>query len=174
MFAQATLRFALPSSSHTQGLKSRSSPPAAAPLRRRLVAVRAQEGSGTPPPPKQESSADDERRLEALEAAARARKGVKAEQADAFRGSRPAQTSGGRGTAEWKEGQLFPEGWEEMDPLQKATELYMGKRGFLYWANQAALWSVGGLLVGWAVFRFVGPALGLYQLQNDLSTPNFL
>lgn len=61
-----------------------------------------------------------------------------------------------------------------MDPLQKATELYMGKRGFLYWANQAALWSVGGLVVGWAIFRFVGPALGLYQLQNDLSTPNFL
>ena len=61
-----------------------------------------------------------------------------------------------------------------MDPLQKVTELYMGKRGFLYWANQAALWSVGGLFVGWAIFRFVGPALGLYQLQNDLSTPNFL
>lgn len=57
--------------------------------------MRAQEGSGTPPPPKQESSADDERRLEALEAAARARKGVKAEQADAFRGSRPAQVGVG-------------------------------------------------------------------------------
>lgn len=49
-----------------------------------------------------------------------------------------------------------------------APELYMGKRGFLFWANKAALWSVGGLLVGWAIFRFVGPALGLYQLANDL------
>lgn len=61
-----------------------------------------------------------------------------------------------------------------MDPLQKAGELYMGKRGFLFWANKAALWSVGGLIVGWIIFRFVGPALGLYQLTQDLSTPNFL
>jgi len=115
---------------------------------------------------------------------------------------------------------LSAAGWEEMDPLQKATgalssaqaaagalcwhqavaccqgciplspvlvwcarpnvchprppalpppiELYMGQRGFLFWANKAALWSVGGLLVGWALFRFVGPALGLYKLANDL------
>lgn len=27
-------------------------------------------------------------------------------------------------------------GWEEMDPLQKATQLYMGKRGFLFWATK--------------------------------------
>lgn len=53
--------------------------------------MRAQEGSGAPPPQQQESSTDDERRLEALEASARARKGMKAEQAEAFRGSRPAQ-----------------------------------------------------------------------------------
>jgi hypothetical protein len=37
-----------------------------------------------------------------------------------------------------------------------------------------AYYSVGGLLVGWALFRFVGPALGLYSLTNDLSTPNYL
>ncbi len=65
-------------------------------------------------------------------------------------------------------------GWDEMDPFQKANQLYMGQRGFLFWANKAALWSVGGLIVGWAIFRFVGPALGLYQLANDLSTPNYL
>jgi hypothetical protein len=59
-----------------------------------------------------------------------------------------------------------------MDPLQKATELYMGKRGLLFWANRAAWASVIGLLVGWALFRFVGPALGLYTLANDLSQPN--
>ncbi|PRW57443.1 hypothetical protein C2E21_3932 [Chlorella sorokiniana] len=145
------------------------------PVRRpRLAVVRAQEGGS--PPPTQQQQEDDEARIAALEAAARARKGFKAEQAEAFRGSRPAKasSSGSGGMADWKEGQLFPEGWEEMDPLQKATELYMGKRGFLFWANKAALWSVGGLLVGWAIFRFVGPALGLYKLANDLSTPNLL
>ena len=50
----------------------------------------------------------------------------------------------------------------------------MGQRGFLFWANKLALWSVGGLAVCWILFRFVGPALGLYRLANDLSTPNLL
>ncbi|KAL4857326.1 hypothetical protein ACK3TF_002610 [Chlorella vulgaris] len=145
----------------------------AAAARRHSVVVHAQEG-GTPPPSQQQQ--DDERRLEALEAAAKARKGVKAEQAEAMRPSRPAKasSSSANGMAEWKEGQLFPEGWEEMDPFTKVQNLYMGKRGFLYWATQSAYYSVGGLLVGWALFRFVGPALGLYSLTNDLSTPNYL
>lgn len=60
-----------------------------------------------------------------------------------------------------------------MDPVQKATELYMGKRGFIYWATESAKYSAGGLIIGWILFRFVGPALGLYQLTNDISTPNF-
>ncbi len=50
--------------------------------------VRAQEG-GSPPPTQQEQ--EDEARIAALEAAARARKGIKSEQADAFRGSRSSQ-----------------------------------------------------------------------------------
>jgi hypothetical protein len=136
--------------------------------------LRAQEGGSPPPPPQQEL--DEERRLEALEAAAKARKGTKADQAETMRGARSARSSqsSGSGMAEWKEGQLFPEGWEEMDPLEKATQLYMGKRGFLFWATQAATYSIGFLLVGWVVFRFVLPALGLYTLTNDLSTPNYL
>jgi hypothetical protein len=75
--------------------------------------------------------------------------------------------------AEWKEGQLFPEGWEEMDPLKKLNELYMGKRGFMYWANESAKYSLIIVVVLWVLFRFVGPSLGLYQLASDLSTPNF-
>jgi hypothetical protein len=61
-----------------------------------------------------------------------------------------------------------------MDPFTKATQLYMGKRGFLFWAVESAKYSVGSLIVGWALFRFVGPALGLYKLANDLSNPNLL
>ena len=62
-----------------------------------------------------------------------------------------------------------------MDPLEKATALYVGKYGFLYWANKAALASIVGIAVLWAVFRFVGPALHLYQLENDMmSAPSFL
>lgn len=60
--------------------------------RPRLAVVRAQEG-GSPPPTQQQQ--DDEARIAALEAAARARKGLKAEQAQAFRGTRSSQV--GRG-----------------------------------------------------------------------------
>ncbi len=35
--------------------------------------------------------------------------------------------------AEWKEGQLFPEGWDKMPLGQKITELYLGRRGVLFW-----------------------------------------
>ena len=42
----------------------------------------------------------------------------------------------------------------------------------MFWANKAALSSIVILGVGWVVFRFVGPALQLYALQNDLSSPS--
>lgn len=32
---------------------------------------------------------------------------------------------------------LLAAGWEEMDPFTKVQNLYMGKRGFLYWATQS-------------------------------------
>lgn len=80
------------------------------------------------------------------------------------------QKSGG-GLAEWPEGQLFPEGWDEMTFGQKATEFYVGKRGLLFWFNKAAYASVFIILGGWVIFRFVLPALGLYSLTNDLSSP---
>ena len=128
----------------------------------------------------------------------------------------------------WKEGQLLPEGFDQMDlptkvrrgsgapalcaawviggvaaaqvtwagapcrapshsspprpavlrcrpsaPLTQVYQLYMGERGLVFWANKAALASIVFLIVAWIAFRFLGPALGLYQLQQDFSTPNF-
>lgn len=75
------------------------------------------------------------------------------------------------GPAEWKEGKLLPEGWDNMDPPKKIYELYTGKRGLLFWASKlsyASLFVLGG---AWVLFRFVGPALGLYKLANDISAP---
>ena len=75
------------------------------------------------------------------------------------------------GAADWKEGKLLPEGWDKMDPPQKAYELYTGKRGLLFWASKlsyASLFILGG---AWVLFRFVGPALGLYKLANDITSP---
>lgn len=58
-----------------------------------------------------------------------------------------------------------------MDAFEKATELYMGQRGALFWANKLAFagaWVLGG---AWVLFRVVGPALGLYKLSGDLTVP---
>lgn len=66
----------------------------------------------------------------------------------------------------WREGQLFPDGWEEMPLSEKLTTLYVGERGFLFWANKIAFTSVIALAVAWVLFRFIGPALGLYQLSD--------
>lgn len=55
-----------------------------------------------------------------------------------------------------------------MNTGQKIYELYAGERGLLYWASQAAWYSSIGLGIAWVVFRFVGPALGLYTLNSGL------
>jgi hypothetical protein len=119
----------------------------------------------------EEKRGDEESRLEALESSLRARKGAVKTPSS----SQPTNNDARKvpGTAEWKEGQLFPEGWEDMDPFQKATELYLGKRGFLFWSTKLALGGVVFLVAAWIAFRFIGPSLGLYQLVNDISTPSF-
>ena len=73
----------------------------------------------------------------------------------------------------WKEGQLLPEGWDQMDLPTKLYQLYMGERGFMFWSGKAALASTIFLAVAWVAFRVVGPALGLYQLASDFQQPNF-
>ncbi len=78
------------------------------------------------------------------------------------------------GLAEWKEGKLFPEGWDKMDPPQQVYELYTGKRGFLFWANKLSYASLFVIAGAWVLFRFIGPALGLYKLANDIGTPSNL
>ena len=65
----------------------------------------------------------------------------------------------------WKEGQLFPEKWDEMDNFQKANQLYMGERGFIFWINKAAYASAIGIGVVWIAFRVIGPATGLYKID---------
>ena len=114
---------------------------------------------------------DKEARLEALEASIRAKKGAQAANNRAASNASSQPSPGPY--AEWKEGELFPEGWDEMDPLKKMTELYVGKRGFLFWSAKLATGGVVVLAGAWVFFRFIGPALGLYQLSNNMSTPNF-
>jgi hypothetical protein len=103
---------------------------------------------------------DREARLAQLES--RARKGKKGPQ-PISQSQNPA-SSGGK-MVEWKEGQLFPEGWDAMDPIEKAGQLYMGERGVLFWLNKSATASVVIIAGAWILFRFVGPAIGLYELS---------
>lgn len=83
----------------------------------------------------------EERRLEALEGALRGK--IKAAgkatgpSGNSGAGNRSAGSSDTTVTrAKWREGQLLPTGWESMSLMQKVTELYLGERGMLFWANK--------------------------------------
>ena len=96
---------------------------------------------------------------------------VRRPQAQAQQQQQAGSSTSTSGFAEWREGELLPRGWDKMNPVQKATELYAGKRGALFWANKvawASLFIIGG---AWILFRIVGPVTGLYTLKNDLLSP---
>lgn len=116
----------------------------------------------------QQASEDDE--LSELERSSRRRgRDTRASSSKSASSTPPSEDL--RGWADWKEGSLLPEGWDRMNNFQKAGELWSGKRGALFWANKiswAALFVIGG---AWVLFRFVGPATGLYNLRNDLLSP---
>ena len=49
------------------------------------------------------------------------------------------------------------------------VQLWAGERGFLFWSAKLAFQGIFVLIGCWVLFRFVGPALGLYQLTNSLT-----
>ncbi|CAN1289206.1 hypothetical protein LINPERPRIM_LOCUS20164 [Linum perenne] len=65
-----------------------------------------------------------------------------------------------------------PKKWEDMSMGEKAMELYVGEKGALYWLNKFAYASIFIVIGGWIVFRFVGPALNLYQLDAPPLPPS--
>jgi hypothetical protein len=140
-----------------------------------LGGTRIRASASPPPEPSSSASAekgkkleeDEEARVEAFESRLRSGSGGGAAKASvSSRRDGSAQPATGQ-RAEWKKGSLFPEGWEQMDPLEKATELYLGERGILFWSTQLTIGGLAVLVVAWIVFRFVGPSLGLYALEND-------
>lgn len=64
-----------------------------------------------------------------------------------------------------------PKDWESMNLTEKATELYIGEKGLLFWLNKLAYASIFLVIGGWILFRFVGPALNLYQLDAPPLAP---
>ncbi|KAF5735956.1 hypothetical protein HS088_TW14G00086 [Tripterygium wilfordii] len=64
-----------------------------------------------------------------------------------------------------------PKKWEDMSVAEKATELYVGEKGLLFWLNKFAYASIFIVIGGWILFRFVGPSLNLYQLDTPPLAP---
>ena len=130
---------------------------------RRLHVAKASKGPEEP----DKETLEAEIRLEAIERSRKRRKGEYDLPDDLKYSARAiAERESSSAAAEWEEGKLFPEGWEQMNVFEKGYNLYMGKRGVLFWANKAAYASVFLLVGGWIVFRFVGPALGLYKVAD--------
>ncbi|KAL6227043.1 hypothetical protein ACLB2K_001002 [Fragaria x ananassa] len=65
-----------------------------------------------------------------------------------------------------------PKKWEEMSLGEQALELYLGEKGLLYWINKFAYASIFIVIGAWILFRFVGPALNLYQLDSAPLSPS--
>ncbi|XP_059640665.1 uncharacterized protein LOC132282871 [Cornus florida] len=61
--------------------------------------------------------------------------------------------------------------WEDMTITEKAIELYVGEKGALFWLNKFAYASIFIVIGAWILFRFVGPALNLYQLDSPPLSP---
>ncbi|PNT75576.1 LOW QUALITY PROTEIN: hypothetical protein BRADI_1g35210v3 [Brachypodium distachyon] len=61
--------------------------------------------------------------------------------------------------------------WDEMSLGEKALELYVGEKGALFWLNKFAYASIFIMAGAWILFRFVGPATGLYQLDAPPLAP---
>ncbi|KVI02938.1 uncharacterized protein LOC112513408 [Cynara cardunculus var. scolymus] len=61
--------------------------------------------------------------------------------------------------------------WEDMTVREKALELYVGEKGLLFWINKFAYASIYIIIGAWILFRFVGPALNLYQLDAPPLSP---
>lgn len=65
-----------------------------------------------------------------------------------------------------------PKDWESMTMIEKAIELYVGEKGLLFWINKFAYASIFIIIGAWILFRFVGPALNLYQLDAPPLSPS--
>ncbi|KAL5985944.1 hypothetical protein ACLOJK_027934 [Asimina triloba] len=67
-----------------------------------------------------------------------------------------------------------PKDWDSMTLSEKMAQLYVGEKGLLFWLNKFAYASIFIIIGGWILFRFVGPSIGLYQLDSTPLAPSAL
>ncbi|PIN06202.1 hypothetical protein CDL12_21250 [Handroanthus impetiginosus] len=89
------------------------------------------------------------------------------------RGSRKRRKQQQDGVADKMQSKQAPirKDWDSMTLSEKAIELYVGEKGALYWLNKFAYASIFIVIGGWILFRLVGPALNLYQLDAPPLSP---
>ena len=58
-----------------------------------------------------------------------------------------------------------PAAWDAKPAFEKAWSAWSGEPGMMFWMNKGSYWGAGILAFVWVLFRLVGPALGLYQLN---------
>lgn len=130
-------------------------------------------GDGTPDPDNQSRSEEELESMEArLGIGRKGREAMKAQPAATREPSLRERRQIPQDKVEWKEGSLTPEGWDDMDIGEKVTQGLYGERGFLYWLNYLSYRLIFVMIGGWIVFRFVGPAIGIYQLTNPFDFSN--
>lgn len=112
-----------------------------------------------------EEEDDEEARLEAYESLVKSGKKPTRKEYEGMQAARQAESEAADAKVVWKASELFPEGWEKMTTLEKAGQLYMGERGFLFWSAKIATGSVVALGATWIIFRFVLPGLGVYEIN---------
>jgi hypothetical protein len=105
-----------------------------------------------------QSDEADSRRVEELEA----RLGV---------GRKGRREGGGAVAAPRPKPKAPAKPWDDMSLPEKAWELYIGDKGALFWLNKLAYAAIFLIIGGWIVFRFIGPALGWYELDSPLLPP---
>ncbi|XP_047318126.1 uncharacterized protein LOC124921499 [Impatiens glandulifera] len=88
------------------------------------------------------------------------------------REQRRLKQGGGGDEERKKEKVVVKKEWESMNLTEKAIELYVGEKGLLFWLNKFAYASIFIIIGGWILFRFVGPSLNLYQLDQPPLSPS--
>jgi hypothetical protein len=108
------------------------------------------------------AAASEEDDIEAIEARLKRNKGKNKKGGDSgyFDSYPEAKTNYPKG--EWE---VDPGAWDARGFGDKAWSAWSGEPGVLWWMNKGSFGGAGILAFCWVLFRLVGPALGLYQLN---------
>ena len=107
------------------------------------------------------TSPDDEEGLSSIELMERRVKGKRSKPKEGYFDSYPTKQSD-EPLGLWE---TDPAAWDAKPALEKAWSAWSGEPGMMFWMNKGSYWGAGVLAFIWVLFRLVGPALGLYQLN---------